>query len=104
MEDPYERAHQTEVDRNKKDKSLEAEHSFKINLHPKRTFNKDKKIFGTEVEFPEVFLFLVRKKLQTQSSIFLTMRTNGNQTTQINQDYRVTSQLFQFTCRTLQDK
>lgn len=40
IDDPYERAHKMEVEHAKKQKSLEGEHRFKLNLHPKGTFSK----------------------------------------------------------------
>jgi hypothetical protein len=62
MEDPYERAHAAEVDYLKKQKSMEAEARLKLNLHPKDTFGTIKLDYGTDVEIPEVWHFLFRKK------------------------------------------
>ena len=40
IEDPFERAHQMEVDLAKKQKGQEHEASFKLNSHPKSVLNK----------------------------------------------------------------
>ena len=67
MEDPFERAQQMETERIKKEKSMEAEASFKLNLHPRSTFDKERTVYGADVEFPEVLLNLHRKKQESRS-------------------------------------
>lgn len=42
MEDPFERAHTMDVEHAKKQKSMEGEARFKLNMHPKGTFSKEK--------------------------------------------------------------
>ena len=54
MDDPYDRAHQFEVEKAKKDKALEGKQVFKPNCFTTKDFNKDKKIYGEDVELKHV--------------------------------------------------
>lgn len=40
---------------------MEAEAAFKLNLHPKTTFDKSKTAYGIDAECPEVLSILSRK-------------------------------------------
>ena len=46
----------------KKEKALEGQASFKLNGHPQSTFDKDRSIYGSDIEFKEVFFSLFQKK------------------------------------------
>lgn len=79
MEDPYERAHQIDVEQHKKEKAAEAEAAFKLNLHPKDTFDKEKVVYGTDVQFPEVLLSLCRNIPKIPSSTSSNTKPDGKQ-------------------------
>jgi hypothetical protein len=49
MGDPYGREKRLEVERNKKNKSLEGEQKFKPNNFCSNIFNKNSKVYGTDV-------------------------------------------------------
>jgi hypothetical protein len=77
MEDPYERAHQMEVENMKKEKSKEKEAAFKLNGHPYDTFEKDKSVYGVDAYLKEVKFDLFRKNQKSQSSTSISMKING---------------------------
>jgi hypothetical protein len=83
---------------------MEAEASFKLNLHPKTTFDKSKTTYGTDAEFLEVFLRLFRKSQKIQNLIFSSMRTDGSQIIQTDLAFMATSLHFRLTRKTLQKK
>jgi hypothetical protein len=62
MEDPFERAHQLDIELAKKQREQEGEASFKLNMHPRTTFDKEKTTYGLDVEIPEVLPHRCRKK------------------------------------------
>lgn len=102
--DPYERAHEMEVDHAKKEKSLEGEAKFKLNLHPKHTFSIEKQVYGTDVEFPEVTILSFRKNQKNLTLIFINIKENGRQMTSKNQDCRATSHPFHLTWKILPNR
>lgn len=57
IDDPYDRAHQFQLEQMKKDKALEGENKFRPNSFHPNTFNKDIKVFGEDVELKEVNSF-----------------------------------------------
>lgn len=65
IDDPYERAHQMEIDHAKKMKSMEQKDAkYKLNPHPKETFDSARTTFGTDVQFPEVLFSPIKKQVK----------------------------------------
>ncbi len=93
-----------EVDHAKKEKSLEGEAKFKLNLHPKHTFSIEKQVYGTDVEFPEVTILSFRKNQKNLTLIFINIKENGRQMTSKNQDCRATSHPFHLTWKILPNR
>lgn len=83
---------------------MEAEATFKLNLHPKTTFDKSKTTYGTDVEFPEVFPIISRKSQKILNLISSSMRINGRLVIQTNLAFMVTSLHFPLISKTLQKK
>lgn len=83
---------------------MEGEAAFKLNLHPKVTFDKSKTTYGTDVDFPEVCLTLFRKSPKILNSTFSSMKTNGRHVIRTSQASMATSLLSHLTRKTLQKK
>ena len=94
-----------EVEYAKKQKTLEQKDvRYKLNLHPKKTFDTERQTFGTNVEFPEVLIFSCRKSKRILNSTYTLMRTSGRTATLTNQGSTGTSPPSQPTWRTLPKK
>lgn len=94
-----------EVEYAKKQKELEPKDvRYKLNLYPKKTFDTERKTYGTMVEFPEVRIFSFRKSRRILSSTYTLTKTNGRAATLTNQGYTGTLLLSQPTWRTLPRK
>ena len=94
-----------EVEYAKKQKELEPKDvRYKLNLHPKKTFDTERQTFGTNVDFPEVRIFSLRKSKRIRSSTYTLTITNGRAVTLTNQGFTGTSPLSQPTWRTLPRK
>jgi hypothetical protein len=83
---------------------MEGEAAFKLNLHPKVTFDKSKTTYGSDVEFQEVCLMPFRKSPKILNLIFSSMRTNGRHVIQTSLVYMATSLLSRLIRRILQKK
>lgn len=49
MNDPYDRAHKLELDRNKRNKSMEGEAKFKPNSFSPKLLSNNKSVYGEDV-------------------------------------------------------
>jgi hypothetical protein len=61
-------------------------------------------VYGSDIDFKEVFFSLSRKSQESQSSIFTSTKTNGRQVVLINQDFMVISHRSQLIRKILQKR
>jgi len=67
LDDPYNRAHELELEKRKKDKVLEGEAKFKPSSVHSNTFHRDKDVYGEDVVLKAVNFRIFRKHRNKQN-------------------------------------